>query len=273
MNKFLVLFLAVVLVAAGCKRKDTPGYTVLGDYTPWGSIPEKLTGKVEKMIERVYWGEVNGDSIVQGKMITSRNADSLGWGYAFEVNYNNTGDLLGCLVFNEKNRYVGDWQFFKKNNMLDSAVGRWRDTLNVYQKLKCNDKGMITGASQYRSKLNTLMSSWTKSISRTGDTIEYQYFNCEGVLSSRNISSYNEKGQFVSSVTYDKDGAIAGSLEVAYNETGKVSGFTFFDKDKKATDIVQRTYGYDTRGNWTRMISKNNHGEIAIYERTYTYFQ
>jgi len=53
-----------------------------------------------------------------------------------------------------------------------------------------------------------------------------------------------------------------------------VSGFTVYDKDKNISDVITRAYPeYDTKGNWLKMISKDSHGKIAVYERTYTYFQ
>jgi uncharacterized protein YuzE len=274
MKKLIIFFLAIVFFAAGCKTSKQTEYTILGEYSPWDGFNEKLIGKVDKMVERVYWGVANGDTILKKKLITSHQADSMQWGYPFEIDFDEEGNVISCVIFNEKNRYVGGWQFFKKDNRLDSAVGRWHDTLNVYQKLKCNENGIIIEASQYRSKLDTLMINWKKSITNSGDTIIYQLFNNKGVLINKYLNLYNEKGQYLGYEAYNKDGIFNGSIEMTYNEQGKVSGFTVYDKDKKASDVINRTYPeYDAKGNWLKMISKDSHGKIAVYERTYTYFQ
>jgi hypothetical protein len=273
MKKLIVLFLVIIFAATGCKKSPKADFFVLGGYTPMNGLPEKLNGTVEKMIEKVYWGIQNGDTLKKGNQITIKEADSLQWGYLYEVTFDHAGNLLSCNYYDENTKYVGGWQFFKKNHRLDSANWKWRGKPGEYQKLKCNKTGRLVGAMGYNANADTLAYSWKESMNKPKDRIEYQILNNKGILTNRYLYLYNGKGQFLGFEAYNKDGIFDGSNKLVYNEQGKVSDFTFFDKDKKATDIVHRTYEYDAKDNWVRMVSKNNHGEIAIYERTYTYFR
>lgn len=266
--------ISAVFMITGCKNTKQAELTTLGIYSPNWFIgyDEKLHGKIEKVTEKLYWGEADGDTVQKGNQITSKEADSLGWGYAWEMTFDNLGNPLSCSLLDENNKYVGGWKMFQMNNILDSAVWKWGDTISTYQKIKCNEKGRIIGASQYRSNVDTLMLTWTESINKTGDTIEYQMFNNKGVLTWRFLKIYNEKGQVKGTESY-ANGIFSGLSNLIYNENSDLSSGTFFDKDKKVENIMNRSYEYDDQGNWIRMVSKDNHGGINVHERTYSYFQ
>jgi uncharacterized protein YuzE len=96
----------------------------------------------------------------------------------------------------------------------------------------------------------------------------------KGVVGSRVLNLYNEKGQFLSFEVYNKNDTLQNSNKVIYNEKGKISGITFYDKNKIATEVISRTYPeYDSHGNWLKAITKDNKGHILHSDRTYFYFQ
>ncbi len=272
MKKYLALFIATVFIA-GCKNsQEAPdSFSLNHNFAPY--VDGKLNGKVEKMSEKMYWAENDGDTIKKGNQITSREADSLGWGYFYDVTFDSVGNLLNCRYFDENNNYLGGYHFFRKNNLLDSAIKDWRDETYLYEKLICNEKGWLIGASGYNSKADTLLYSWKKRFSKAGDTIEYRYFDNKGVLSVQFVSRYNEKGQLISYDSYDKSGTLFSASKLFYNDKGKISAGTNFNKFKRKVRAYNKTYEYDPTGNWVKSVSTDQNGNIAIAERTYTYFR
>ena len=273
MNKLIVLSNAIVLIATSCKNsQEAPdSFSLNHNFAPY--VDGKLNGKIEKMSEKMYWGVADGDIIKTGSLITSKEADSLGWGYTYEVTFDRVGNLLNCRYFDENNKYLGGYHFFRKNNLLDSAIKDWRDETYVYEKLICNEKGWLIGASGYNANADTLLYSWTKHFSKAGDTIEYRYFNNKGDLSVKVVNLYNEKGQLISYDSYDNDGVLFSASKLFYNDKGKISAATNFNKFKKKVRAFNKTYEYDLTGNWVRSVSTDQNGYIAIAERTYSYFR
>ncbi len=273
MKKFFVLLLAIVFIAAGCKKSKQAEYTILGDYTPYGGMIEKMDGKVMKVVERMYWAVADKDTFMKGNLVTGKERDSLKWPYDFEVTFDSIGDLLNCKYLNENNKNVGSWQFLKEKKMFVSAKWTWLDTMKTNEKLGCNEKGIIISAEGYDPIKDTLMYKWTKSISKTGDTVEYLSYNSKGVFDSKIFDLFNDKGQYIGHESYNKEGVFDGSHVLTYGEIGPWSKWTNFDKDKKATRVYSRTYPeYDSRGNWIKAVTKDDKGHTVISERTYTYF-
>jgi hypothetical protein len=273
MKKLFVLFIAVVSITIGCKNNPKADYTILGEFTPSVLLPEILNWKVEKMTEKIYWGLAVGDNVKKGNQITTKEADSLGWGYAYEVTFDKKGDLISCNYFNENNNYVGGAQLFRKNNRLDSLFNIMYDTIKEYYKFKCDKEGSWIECKVHNANTDTLMYSFTKSINNTGDKIEYQQFNYKGGLNVKMLALYNDRKQFTGLESYDKDGVFQGSTIITYNDKGKLLTATFFDNDKKISGDFNRKYEYDSKGNWIKTVSRNAAGQIAIHERTYTYFE
>lgn len=273
MKKLSVLFIAVILIAIGCKINPEADYTVLGEFTPSVLLPEILNGKVEKMTEKIYWGLPDGDTVKRGSQITTKEADTLGYGYAYEVAFDNKGDLISCNYFNENNDYVGGAQLFTINNRLDSLFNTMYDTIKEYYKFKCDKEGRWNECKVYNANTDTLMYSYTKNINTNRDTIEYQQFNNKGGPDFKMLFLYNDKKQFTGLESYDKDGVFQGSSKITYNDKGKILNATFFDKDKKSNYNFNRKYEYDTKGNWLKTVSRDTTGKIAIHERTYFYIE
>lgn len=274
MRKLLILLLATVLIAYGCKKSEQARYTILGDYTPYTGFIEKMNGNVQQVTEKIYWTVADGDTIKKGNPVTIHERDSLKWYYDHEANFDSVGNLLSCNYFDENNKIVGSWQFTKENHILVSAKWTWKDTIRENQQLTCNDKGIIIGVKAYDAIADTLTYTFTVDYNKTGDTVLYLGYNSKGILDLKVPNIYNDKGQFISWETYDKDGAFTGSNKVLYNEKGKLSEVTFFDKDKKATGTFTRTYPeYDAKGNWIKAISKDDKGNTVISERTYLYYE
>lgn len=273
MKKVFTLLFVLICITQGCNKSKPAEYTILGDYTPYGGSIEKMNGKVQKVIEKAYWTVSEKDTIKKGNLITTKERDSLKWSYDYEANFDMAGDLVSCNYFDENNKMIGSWQFFKKDNKLDSVKGTYRDTVNIYQKLKCNDKGIIIEAIQHSINPDTLMYTWVITTNKAGDTVLYTGTDSKGNFDTKVLNLYNEKGQFVSWESFKKDGIFDGSNKVLYDEKGKSSEIINFDKDKKVTDVYHMTYPeYDTKGNWLKAITKDTKGHTILTERVYTYY-
>jgi hypothetical protein len=260
-------------MAIGCKNEKPAKFTILGDYTSYGGFIEKMNGKVKQVVERVYWAEADRDTFKKGNLITIKERDSLKYYYDYEANFDSVGDLISCNYLDENNKIVGSYQFSKENNKLASVTWTYKDTIREYQKLKCNEKGIIIEATAYNPNVDTLMYSWTVDYNKAGDTVLYMLSNSKGIHDTKVLNLYNEKGKFVSYETYDKDGVLTASDKVIYNDKGKMSEATFYGKDKKIEQAAQRTYPqYDDKDNWVIAITKENK-HTMISERSYSYFK
>ncbi|HBZ21364.1 MAG TPA: hypothetical protein DEO60_09555 [Bacteroidales bacterium] len=273
MRKLLFLLMAFIFVATGCKNNNPASYTKLGDYTPYGSYPEKLIGKVEKVVEKNYWAIPEGSTFKKGNPITIKDRDSLNWTNDFEALFDNNGTLLSCNLIDENGNSVTKWEMGKENNALASAKRISRDTLRVYHKLKCNADGEIVELSAYRPVADTLLARYTYYIASGKDTVISQYYDYKNVPGMKGIYLYNDNGQFIRGESIMPSSGFDGAAEVKYNEKGKMSELKFYDKDKKVTDSNYFTYEYDQKGNWTKAVVKDDRGNVVIEERTYTYFE
>jgi hypothetical protein len=273
MKKFLFLFIAVVFIAIACKKNTLPGYTILGDYTPYAGFIEKMNGKVKTVAEKMYWTIADGDTIQKGNPVTIKDRDSLKWYYDYEASFDSIGNLMHCLYLDENNKAIGSYVFTKENNVLSSAIGMYRDTIRENQKLKCDEKGIIIEVKAYKPGVDSLMYSYTINYNKPGDTVLYLGYNSKGIFNNKVLNLYNEKGQFLCYEVYDKDGVLTSSDKVTYNDKGKASEFTFYGKDKKVSQEAKRTYTqFDSKGNWTVAITKDEKGRTVISERNYVYY-
>lgn len=266
--------MAMVLVSLGCKNNRQPEFTVLGEYTANGFwLHERLNGKVEKLTEKFYWGVADGDNVKKGNIITAKEADTLGFGYINELNFDTAGNLLNCRFCDENNKFIGGWQLLTMNTFLDSAVRVWHDTIQAYDKLKYNKQGELTEGASYDPGPDTLTFKWIKTISIKGDTVKYEVYNSKGDLSGQFLYLFDENGLFTGYEEYGPDGSRKGYDRIIYNDKGAAAEITFFDENNKPFYVMKRTFEYDSHGNWIKMTVRNEKGEMNVHERTITYFK
>lgn len=282
MKKLVYLLLIIVFAFTNCKNKKPAGFTTIGDYSPYWVIFEKLNGKVEKVTEKYYWTIPDGDTFKKGKAITRDERAGIAPS-DFETTYYNSGDVKITNWVDENNKVLSKWELFKENEILTSARYTKNDTLRRYQKLKCNSNGDIIEASLIESGVDTLIYYFTEKTSMKGDTVTRQYFDKSGIPINnyensgipihKRMAVPDEYGQFLYVAWYDKDGVYTGGLENKFNEKGNYVGSVYYDKEKN----VLRNYSfsdpeYDDHGNWIKHIYKGEKGTIYI-ERTYTYYE
>ena len=257
------------------------------DYTKLGapaSVTDKMNGKVQKVVLKLYWCAGTGENLSMGKRITTRERDSLGWFYDFEATFDNVGDhIIDYNTLDDNNKPFSMYQFKRENGQIVSSKWTFGKTIRTahgsyskgegYTKFTYNEKGQLIRTEDYKASGDSLMYSFKLTSNELGDQTEGQAFDSKGNFIRKWTISYNGKRQVIGGNWTGKDEIIAGSYSNIYNDKGKVSEATYFDKDKKVTVIHKYTYPeYDARGNWLKLLYKNNMGQSLFCERTITYF-
>ena len=280
-------FLLCLLIGIVISQLSAQKSTKQNDYTMLGapaSVTDKMNGKVQKVVLKLYWCAGTGENITKGKHITTRERDSLGWFYDFEATFDKVGDhIINYNTLDDNNKPFNRYQFKRENGQIVSSKWTFGKTMKMghgsyskgdgYTKNIYNEKGHLAGTEDYKADDNSLLYSFKLINNESGDLIEGQAFDNKGNFIRKWTISYNDKRQVIGGNWTGKDGIIAGSYANIINDKGKVSEMTNFDKDKKVTVIHKYTYPeYDARGNWLKVLYKNNMGQSLFCERTITYF-
>jgi hypothetical protein len=272
MKKIVLFIVTFVFTASVCKSQKQVDYTLLGIYTPYQMTMEKLTGKVEKVIETNYWAIPEGGTYKKGQKITKKQLDSLGYTSDFEANFDKAGDLISCALLDENKKVATKWELVKTNNVLTRANFTFNDTLKNYNTLKCDKNGDVIEFDNYRAGVDTLMGKWVVVRNPKGDSLTFKVFNYKGEQNFRALFLFNQLKQCIGYQGYDKDGKYSGGNEIKYDKQGKLSELVFYDKDKKPTSENTFINEYDAKGNWVKQICKDKQGFAIIGERVYKYF-
>lgn len=85
----------------------------------------------------------------------------------------------------------------------------------------------------------------------------------------------DKDGKYLSFTYYKEDGTRGRGQEFKYDEKGNnVDGIFYGDKKENVNEhFYLSPVEYDQKGNLVKTIVKNKKGLVAIWERTYTYFE
>ncbi len=274
MKKFLFLFLSIIFIVTGSNNIKPPEYSMLGFYSPYQNYsPERLIGKVEKVIQKGYWAIPDGDAFRKGNPITLKERKSLY--YDWEVIFDESGDVKTYIYIDENNKVLRKTELFKENNILTLAT--YNDSYSVYDKLRCNSEGDIIELSQFSTGVDTLMWRNTFKFSLKRDTLTQQVYDYKGILRTKIIAVVDKDGQFSSKSYYDGNGIYLRGHEFKFNEKRNFIEGSSYNKNKKiSVDVKFSHFEYDQKGNWIKAIMVPlfvNEDDIVILERTYTYFE
>lgn len=266
-----IVLISVSAIAQEEEQKPAE-YTILGLYSPFMNFsPERLIGKVEKVIEKSYWAIPDGDAYRKGNAIAIKERNSLY--YDWEVILDESGDIRTNTLVDENNKVVRKTELFKENNIL--TLASYNDSYSVYDKLRCNSEGDIIEILQFSTGVDTLMWRNTFNFSLKRDTLTNQIYDYKGILRAKIIAVVDIDGQFSSRIFYDENGKYQRGQEYKFNEKRNLIEVIFYNNRKKITeDFHFSHFEYDQKGNWIRKLFKNNsNDDIVIQERTYTYFE
>jgi hypothetical protein len=256
-------------------------FTKLGEPA---AVQDKLNGKVQKVVFKIYWGTGTGGNITKGNHITTRERDSLGWFYDFEAVFDNVGDhIIYYNTLNDNDKPVTKYQFIRENNKI--VLSKWtfgkatKMIFGVYSetdgctKYIYNEKGLLIKKEDCLAVNDSLLYSFTIKCNEAGDQIETQAYDGKGNFLRKWSIDYNDKSMAIGDINYGQDGNVTSSYNYTYNVKGKISQVTMFDKENKVTGTANYTYlEYDNIGNWTKCGFE--YGPYTTYaERTITYFK
>ena len=271
--QFLFLLLAIIFIV-NCQNKKPPEYSMLGFYSPYQNYsPERLIGKVEKVIQKGYWAIPDGDAFRKGNRVTIKERKSRY--YDWEVIFDESGDVKTCIYIDENNKVLRKVELIKENNILTLAT--YDDSRSVYDKLKCNSEGDIIELLQFSTGVDTLMwrSSFKFSLKR--DTLTNLIYDHKGILRAKAISLVDKDGQFSSRSYHDGNGIYQRGQEFEFNEKRNfIKGSSYNERKELTVDVYFSDFEYDQKGNWIKAIMVPlfvNEGDTVIWERTYTYFE
>jgi hypothetical protein len=248
------------------------------------AVQDRLNGKVQKVVLKIYWGTGTGGNVTKGNHITMRERDSLGWFYDFEAVFDNIGDhIINYNTLNDNDKPVTKYQFIRENSKI--VLSKWTfgkpkrmvfggySTKDGYTKYIYDEKGLVTKKEDCLAGNDSLLYSFTLKYNAAGDEIETQAYDGKGNFLRKWSTDYNEKSQAVGGVNYGPDGNVTSSYKCTYNDKGKISEVIMFDKENKVTGNAKYTYlEYDNIGNWTKCGFE--YGPYTTYaERTITYFK
>ena len=272
--KRLIILLALFLFAAtGCQEKKPADFTRLGFYTQYQTYMEKLNGKVESVTEKGYWAIPEGDTYVKGARITKKELDSLGFTYDYKAVFDADGDLVSSTTFDENDKVIDIWRLSKINNVIARSEYASDDTVRYKQVITCDEEGNPVLYEGYNALADTLTQKIEVEGSFFNDTMTVKYFNYKGDPGTKILIMFNNLGLLTNVEYYGKDGTPGSSYSFVYNDKGFQSEATFLDKDKIVAGKTYSTYEYDTKGNWVKIIFKDDKGINVISERVYTYFE
>jgi hypothetical protein len=272
MKKLTIILVLVLFAAAGCKEQKPADYTRLGFYTPYQTYMEKLNGKVESVTEKGYWAIPEGESYIKGARITRAELDSIGYTYDYKVVFDADGDLVSTTTFDENEDVIDIWSMMKENNCTVRAEYKSDDTVRYYHLITCDAEGNPWLYEYYNALTDTLVRKDEVKGFETNDTTVWQYYNYKGEPGARFLLVFNDLGLLTTWQTTLKDGTAGSSYTLTYNEMGFQNEATFYDKDKNITAKTLSSYEYDDKGNWIKVICKDDKGFAVIGERVYTYF-
>ena len=271
--QFLFLLLAIIFTVNG-QNKNPSEYSMLGYYSPYQNYsPERLNGKVEKVIQKGYWAIPDGDAFRKGNRVTIKERKSRY--YDWEVIFDESGDVKTCIYIDENNKVLRKVELIKENNILTLAT--YDDSRSVYDKLKCNSEGDIIELLQFSTGVDTLMwrSSFKFSLKR--DTLTNLIYDHKGILRAKAISLVDKDGQFSSRSYHDGNGIYQRGQEFEFNEKRNfIKGSSYNERKELTVDVYFSDFEYDQKGNWIKAIMVPlfvNEGDTVIWERTYTYFE
>ncbi len=276
--KTKIILLLCFLFTAAIKGQEE--YTMLG--IP-ASVKDKMNGKVQKVVLRLFWGTGTGENIKKGNHITAQERDSLRVFYDFEASFDNMGDhIINYNTLDDNDKVVDNWQYFRENNRIVSSKYTFPKGKRIggqiypkgegYSKHLNNDKGQLIASEDYEADNDSLLYSFAHKYNEVGDEIESRGFDGKGNLLFISSTEYNDKRQAVGGVNYGPDGNIRSSYKYTINDRGKVSEATSFDKDKNPIGKAKYTYlEYDAKGNWIK-VGVESGPYITYAERTIIYF-
>ena len=104
-------------------------------------------------------------------------------------------------------------------------------------------------------------------------TVEYDYDTETGAVAKRTVADYDKHEHMVSKMQYTADELLLWKEKLSYDRRGNLVKRiqTFYHDEETDTTVEQRSYTYDSRGNWTECRHIINGRPVYTTIRTIIY--
>lgn len=151
-----------------------------------------------------------------------------------------------------------------------NVSGRLIETSKILLEILSRDEhGNVTGQIVYKrdGSLNRKL-GWGHVYDAEGREIETDYYNANGILTSRGLTSYDDKGRKVQATLYNPDGSINHVQAFFYDELGNMVREAHRNRDGTARQTAMRVY--DARGQLREEAHYDSHNALT-YKSLYAY--
>ncbi|HLN54729.1 MAG TPA: hypothetical protein VK207_01985 [Bacteroidales bacterium] len=268
--KKTILWIAAILMAAGCAQKKTEEKTVLGLGTQYYLFPENLKGKVKEMHETNFWATEQDGKFTKGAPMTWKDLDSV-------------GSLKNTIEYFDESGSVVKEENIDENNtvryrMVKSSPDKWErfraDTSYSYIKPELSAAGVLTGLKIYRTGKDTLVQAQVLSYDGNGFLTKLEFFNYKNEKAGTQELTTNKEGLLTNVRFLNGKDSLVQSIAQKFDDNGFMTEQNV-DVVKPAEKIIWKftPLKFDDHGNWTMEVQDVDNGKFRfITERTYVYY-
>ena len=242
-------------------QEQIPDWTIL-----------KLNGKVKHLITASYKAISQGDTIIKGDKIKSRQTYT--YNASENITFNESGYITNATGADEYSR-ANEYITFKynKHDFMDETV-HYGSTkmLKKIQTYKYDDYGGVVAMRHYgRDKL--MIGKTVYKLDRVGNILEQkQSDNNKKTLGSRKFS-YDENNNCISTMILNHKSQLILTLVSEFDDKNSLIKTTTLDINRKPSTSSAYSYKYDSLGNWTERIEIKDNQPYMITVRDFIFYE
>jgi hypothetical protein len=270
MNKIISLSLIIYLITGSCTDNKPVETTVLGMWTDYYLIPNKLKGKVKDIKEINYWATAKEGKIEKGELMTRKDLDSVGSTPNLAAYFDDKGTLTRYDILDGETVYQS-----RIGTMENGRCIRWdyklKDSTSYYVIPQYDSLGYLVGATGSRPIVDTLVNKLVIKHDASGNYTRFEYFNYKNQKTGYHVISLDEKGNYIEAKYYNKSDSLAFTSINTYDNTGNLIKQQTLVEDPESVSIWDyKDIKFDDHGNWIESYVDIDSGKYKIFaERTY----
>jgi len=274
MKKLLLILLCLPMIGFGQVKnnKSTFNFNKTNDYskkeknerlTPKHNI---LKGKVKSVLNTCYYAKsidgeiINGNTISKSKQLFDKEGiqtDHITL-YDNHNRFDKYGNIIGRFKL-QKDEYGNTIKLesFDKDGTLKKT--------STYDNIIADDGRLIEQVTYFNGELSS-------KIKYGDDMMMIEHISYFTGSENTTKSKYNNEGQYIGTITFDKDGNIIMTSNTEYDTKGVLKGFTTYNSKGEIKSTIHLHWEYDEKLNWIKKIEYKNGILSKITEREIEYF-
>ncbi|SDC10649.1 hypothetical protein [Williamwhitmania taraxaci] len=272
MKKIMLLLLCTAMLFTGCKKHEPTEKTILGWWTPYYFMPEKLNGKVKVVKEQNYWAVYENGQIIKGELIAASEKKNIGWTDDFDALFDEQGQILKCDLLNTQGITSGSWLITLDEGIPTIATWQEHDSVTTTVAIKTDKKGNIVETNFYSGTSKELLYRTDWVYAKNNEFIRAIWYDTQGKLTKNNRYTWNSDEQVTEIESYTGADSLVVKFSIAYNKKGFSKKQERIAPNGQALKKVMIKYEYDENLNWIRAVFFEDEKPLAVAERTYEYY-